>query len=110
MTVPFIQENINMFTYKTNCVNYPDTYQTQDIEPLHDMIDNAIDITRETFLQHVDRQDLLTQELNLSYSAHWKQGLTMSADWAVSYHRSKLFGKRVYYFRQSAIEYIFTEV
>ena len=33
----------------------------------------------------------------------------MAADWAVSYHRSKLHGRRVYYFRHSAIEFVFTQ-
>jgi hypothetical protein len=31
----------------------------------------------------------------------------MAGDWHVSYHRSKYKGKTVYYFRHSAIEYIF---
>lgn len=35
------------------------------------------------------------------------RGLTMAGDWSVSYHRSRLHGRAVYYLRWSAIEYVF---
>ena len=73
------------------------------------MIDNATDITRRTFLKYVDDSELADITENLGSCWHHSQGLTMSQDWAVSYHRSKLHGKRVYYFCHSAIEYVFTE-
>lgn len=95
--------------YYCNCVSWP----KQDVDAeggLCDMIDRSIEITRRTFLKHVDRVQLLDLELSLSYTKHWTQGLTMASDWSVSYHRSKLHGKTVYYFRQSAIEYVFAEV
>jgi hypothetical protein len=90
----------------SDCVGWP----RDDVdEPggLCDMIQAANDITRKTFLQHVDRADLAAVEAQLSYASHPRAGLTMAGDWAVSYHRSKLHGERVYYFRQSAIEYVF---
>jgi hypothetical protein len=68
------------------------------------MIDREIDITRRTFLKHVDRDDLRDLETALGYGS-W---LHMASDGTVSYYRSKLHGKTVYYFRQSAIEYVFT--
>jgi len=69
------------------------------------MIDSAIDITRGTFLQHIDSGDLAELEDSLGYGS-W---LHMASDWAVSYHRSKLHGRTVYYFRHSSIEYVFTD-
>ena len=87
------------YTYYNNCVNWP----RRDVENLSDMIDNAIDISRRTFLKHIDRGDLTVFESTLCYAGHPKQGLTMAGDYHVSYHRSKLHGKRVYYFRHSAM-------
>ena len=86
-----------------DCVGWP----RHDVDALSAMIDRAITITRKTFLKYVDRRELREMEKNLSYETHPKKGLTMAADWAVSYHRSKLHGQTVYYFRHSAIEYIF---
>ena len=94
-----------MYNFYSDCVSWPEPAEKEG--GLMDMIDNAIDITRKTFLQHINREDLQILEDALSYSKHPRQGLTMAADWAVSYHRSKLHGKRVYYFRHSAIEYVF---
>lgn len=90
-------------TFYCNCVEWP----RHDVQYLSDMIDDALEITRRTFLKHVDRNSLKGLERELGYEMHPKQGLTMSGDWAVSYHRSKLHSERVYYFRQSAIEYVF---
>jgi hypothetical protein len=96
------------YQYYTNCVNWPraDVFREGG---LSDMIDNAIDISRRTFLKHVDRGRLEALEMMLGYENHPRRGLTMAGDYHVSYHRSKLHGKRVYYFRHSAIEYVFTE-
>jgi hypothetical protein len=86
--------------FRTNCINSTAPW-------IIDMVDGAIDITRRTFLQHVDRDDLAAMESALGYADHPSRGLTMAADWHVSYHRSKYRGRRCYYFRHSAIEYIF---
>ena len=94
------------YRYFNNCVNWNRADVSRE-GGLSDMIDNAIDITRETFLKHVDRSDLDNLENDLGYSKHPKQGLTMAGDFHVSYHRSTLHGKRVYYFRHSSIEYVF---
>ena len=85
------------------CVSWP----ADDVDALIQMIDAAIQITRRTFLQHVDRTELRYAEHGLGYCGHPKHGLTMAGDYHVSYHRSKLHGETVYYFRHSAIEYIF---
>lgn len=76
---------------------------------LRDLIDNRKTITRRTFLKHVDREDQQLLENDLCYERHPARGLTMSADWHVEYFRSELHGQRVYGFRHSAIEYVFTE-
>jgi hypothetical protein len=97
-----------MYEYYNNCVNWnrDDVYGPGG---LCDMIDRATDITRRTFLGHVERESLSDVETQLGYAQHPSQGLTMAGDWHVSYHRSKLHGRRVYYFRHSAIEYVFVE-
>jgi hypothetical protein len=71
---------------------------------LCDLIDNRRTISRRTFLRHVDRDELRDIERDLGYGA-W---LRMAADWHVEYFRSTLHGRRVYGFRHSAIEYVFT--
>jgi len=86
-----------------NCV---DTCRA-DVAALHEMINGAKDITRRTFLQHVDRDDMETLEAELGYASHPSRGLTMAADWHVSYHRSHWNGRTCYYFRWSGIEYYF---
>jgi hypothetical protein len=69
------------------------------------MVDNNIEITRSTFLKHVNRVDLKELETRLGYSRDFH----IINDWHVTYHRSKLEGKRVYYLCHSAIEYIFKQ-
>jgi len=92
--------------YFNNCVNWNRSDVNRE-GGLSDMINRSIDITRQTFLKHVDNTELKDIEQSLGYSNHPKRGLTMAGDWSVSYHRSKLHKKTVYYFRQSAIEYVF---
>lgn len=90
--------------YYRNCVGWP----SNDVHSkggLRDMIDQAIDITRRTFLQHVDRDQLRDIEGQLGYGS-W---LHMASDYHVSYHRSKLHGQTVYFFKHSAIEYVFVD-
>lgn len=92
--------------YLNNCVGWP----RDDVSAeggLSDMIDRALDITRSTFLKHVNRESLHELETNLGYDKHPKQGLTMAGDYHVSYHRSKLHGETVYFLKHSAIEYVF---
>lgn len=97
---------VREFTYYNNCVNWPH----KDVDGLSDMIDAARDITRKTFLKHVNARSRGDIEGMLGYAPHDPRAvLTMARDWAVSYHKSKLHGKTVYFFVQSAIEYVFTK-
>ena len=95
------------YRYHKSCVGFSDR-ETHAPGGLVDMIDNAKEITRGTFMKNVDADEMRRLQRELGYVDHHKQGLTMAADWHVTYHRSKLFGNPVYYFRWSAIEYIFT--
>ena len=95
--------------FLTNCVNWP----REDVHReggLCDMIQSAKNITRQTFLKHVDRVDLNELEYRFGYyPADRTARLRMSKDWAVGYHRGQLHGRRVYFFKQSAIEYVFAD-
>ena len=90
-----------------NCVSWP----REDVfvpGGLSEMIENARDVTRQTFLRHVDRDDRQNIEAQLGYAPHCRDSiLTMRRDYHVSYHRSTLHGRRVYFFKHSAIEYVF---
>ena len=99
---------MKQYKYYNNCVSWP-SYDVSRNGGLSDMIDNAIEITRKTFLKHVNKYDLKGLGMDLGYAEHPSQGLTMAGDWHVSYHRSKLHDKRVYYFAHSSIEYVFTK-
>ena len=88
--------------YYRCCVNWP----TWHVDELSAMIDEALEITRATFLKHVNRDSLVSIESGLGYD---RNGMRMGQDYAVTYHRSKLQGALVYYFQHSAIEYVFTE-
>ena len=90
-------------TFYSDCVSWP----LNQVQALSDLIDNAIDISRTTFLKHIDRKELKNIESDLGYSSHYKQGMTMASDWHVSYHRSKFKNKICYYFKHSAIEHVF---
>ena len=95
------------YSFYSTCVDFPpDEVFTAD--GLCNMIDVSIDITRRTFLSHVDRIELEMLERNLGYASHWTRGLVMNADYHVIYSRSTLRGQRVYFFTHSAIEHIFT--
>lgn len=98
-----------MLRFFSNCVGWPED-DVHDEGGLCDMIEVAHDITRATFLKHVDRASRIDIERGLGYAPHDPDAvLTMKRDWHVSYHRSMLHGQRVYFFKHSAIEYVFTE-
>lgn len=86
--------------YVTSCVH--STY-----EAIHPMVEAARDISRATFLKHVDRENLREVEAELGYSRHPRQGLTMAGDYHVSYHRSTFCGRPCWFFTWSAIEHVF---
>ena len=96
--------------FLNSCVTWP----SADVHAsggLIDMIEDATDITRATFLRHADREDRIDLERQLGYAPHDPSArLTMRRDWHVSYHRSRLHGAPVYFFKHSAIEYVFGRI
>jgi len=74
---------------------------------IREMLNSSKNVTRRTFLRHVDRKDMLKQEAACGYSQHPKQGLTMAADRHVSYSVGKYQGQPCAFFTWSAIEYVF---
>lgn len=96
------------YVYHRQCTSFSHT-EAHKPGNLIEMIDNNLEITRETFLRQVDRDDLSSIAKELGYEDHPSRGLTMKNDYHITYHRSKLYGKTVYYFRHSAIEYIFVQ-
>lgn len=86
------------YTFYHSCVDWPG-----DVDQLIDLIDNAKDITRRTFLNHVDRDEQYERERLMGYHRNFP----MSKDWHVTYHVGKLAGEKVYFFQQSGIEYVF---
>lgn len=94
------------FRFDRSCVNWP----TADVDAaggLRDLIDERQQITRRTFLAHVDTAERWTIEHDLGYAVHPSNGLTMAGDTHVEYFRSRWHGRRVYGFVHSAIEYVF---
>lgn len=95
-----------MYTYWQSCVDFRTPL---GITCLSKMIDDGFEITRKAFLKHVNNESLRMVEEGLGYSKHPSQGLTMAGDYHVTYYQGLFNGQRVYYFVQSAIEYIFTK-
>lgn len=94
--------------FYANCVGWPPA-DVHTSGGLCDMISHAQDISRKTFLKHVSRSDRQELEKTLGYAPHDETAvLTIARDFLVSYHKSKLHGQTVYYFRHSAIEFVFT--
>lgn len=94
--------------YLNNCANG----DTDDITPtggLREMIDSCTDITRECFLNNVDRTELQFLEATLGYASNFQEGMTMADDRHITYHRSTLHGEAVFFFVHSCIEYVFVD-
>lgn len=84
--------------FETDCVH-------SDRESITAMQDAATEITRRTFLRHVDRGELLDLERQLGYDTGAERGgLRMAKDWHVSYARSIYRGRPCVYFQHSRIE------
>ncbi len=96
-----------MYSFYTNCVCWPPNDVTCP-GGLSDLIEERREISRRTFLKHIDREELAEMAEGLSYAKHPAQGLTMAADLHIEYFRSRHHGRRVYGFRHSAIEFVFT--
>ena len=90
--------------YRFSCANAP------DLSVLRFIIEHARPIKRRAFTRNVDSLSRQNVECDLGYStpAFPKDGLRMSDDYHVGYHRSRLpDGRPVYYLVWSAFEFVF---
>jgi len=92
-------------TLYRSCVTWP----KNDVDALTDMVQGAEQVTRKTFLRHVDRDSLASVEKALGYADHPARGLTMGRDQCVTYLRGVIRGKTGYFFDWSCIEHVFTD-
>jgi len=97
------------FTYETNCVSSKAKY-------LIPMVDQARQITWETFRKHVRLEevkrifpDYSYRGENINENGELTIGFHIKDDWAVSFWKSKFRHRTCYYIDHSGIEYIFTE-
>src|SRR5688500_9914113 len=81
----------------------------EDYEALLALEDSARDITRRTFLKHVDREDLRQLEEDRGYATHPGQGLTMAGDFHVRYYKGLWKGRPAYCFDWSSIDHVFAD-
>lgn len=98
--------------YYKNCIDFGTDNGANDVDHLLTMIDNEVDVSWETFKKHVDLDQVRDLFPNYYWRGYNKKSdvgdLTLWNDWAVTFHRSKLYGETVYFIRHSAIEYIFS--
>ena len=79
------------FHFHTNCVN-----STANL--INSMVDNAKEIIWETFIKHVDINELKSM---FAFTPHLKD------DYAVFFYKSIYNGEKCYFMEHSRIEYIF---
>lgn len=89
--------------YFCNCVRWP----SDKVEDLTEMIGNSKELSRNSFLKHVDLDDLQLLSAELGYQRHSLR--KMAKDYHIRYSTGWLKGHKVYFFTWSAIEYVFTE-
>jgi hypothetical protein len=90
------------FKYFRRC----DDFDHTDVYELNKMVEGAKDSTYDTMQRHC--AGLRNWALEQGYDP-FKGGLTLRKDWHVSYHRSRIFGRRCYFLRWSSFEVIWIE-
>jgi len=90
------------FVFETNCIECPGPDPGKAIR---DMVDAAVSIQWKTFAAYCEWKPVAEF---LGYEVGRKTGLHLKDDYAVSFHKSNFRGRPCFYFRWSAIEYIFT--
>ena len=91
------------YHYFNSCVDHAQ----HEVESLNTMIDKEIDVTLSTMKKHCI--ELAAWAEGIGYESDKRKGLTLANDWSVSYHRSTYNGRRCYFVRWSAIEYIWVQ-
>ena len=92
--------------FLTPCMTWGGVAGSDPGRDIQAMVDQSKDISRATFMRHCRLGEIPEM---LGYCRHASQGLTMAADWYVSYHRSRFCGVPCYYFVWSSIEHIFVD-
>jgi hypothetical protein len=90
----------------SDCIHWPE----DQVDDLNVMRRAGEEISRATFLKHVDSQEMKELEQQLGYERDSRKGLTMAKDFHVGYYKSKLRGCPAVYFVWSAIEHVFTDL
>lgn len=86
-------------TYLTNCTE-------SDAHSIHQLLDDAVEITYKTFCKYVSQVEL--QSVFSQYSfGNQRRGLHLKNDLAVRYYKSTYRGKKCVFIDHSAIDYIF---
>jgi hypothetical protein len=91
------------YHYFKSCVDHA----PPEVAALNAMIEAETDITLRTMRGHC--AGLAEWAADHGYEANKRHGLTLAGDWHVSYHRSTYGGKRCYFLRWSAIEFIWCQ-
>ena len=91
------------YSFFNSCVNW-DRSDVDAPGGLRDMIDSGRHVTRATLRRNIGSSVLKAFEVEMGYPCG---RLTMAKDYAVSYSRGKMHGKRVYWINHYAIEYVF---
>jgi len=89
--------------FHCSCVNWPQ-HDVDKPGGLCDMIASGRDITRLTFCRRVHPEDRREVERALGYD----RDFPISKDFAVRFMSGLLHGRRVWWIKHSAIEYVFT--
>ena len=84
---------------------FTDCTQCNDVDELHNMTEQAKEITYRTLIKHVNYKHI-TKVLPV-YETHYKKGLMIKDDYSVSFYKSQWKGETVYYIVNSGIEFIF---
>jgi hypothetical protein len=93
------------YRFYTSCIAWPPLDIQRGLLPMQQQ---AVQITRNSFMTHVSKIHRQVMEANMGYALHCSQGLTIAGDPHVKYFRSMLHGQRVYFITWSGIELVYT--
>ena len=94
-----------MYRISQHIYNYCASCISASANDIDDMVDNATQISYNTFIKYVSIEDL--KSMFTVYAWGNKKGLKLKDDYAVSYYKSKYKGQPCLYIRHSSIEYVF---
>jgi hypothetical protein len=95
-----MSETLKAYRYLTNCIG-------ANGRDICDMKDRAVEVSYRTARSYCE--GLIDWACSVGYSRRRSQGLALRDDWHVGYYRSVFRGRRCYYVKWSAIEYIWVK-